>query len=248
MVNGEWFEDEVLWEKIFPFLFREERMEAAEEEIERVCALVKVQCGSVLDLCCGPGRHSLALAKKGFQVTGLDLSAFLLNKARTLAKSRKLSVEWVRGDMRKFRRPGAFNLVLNLFTSFGYFQEEASDLKVLKRVHQNLQKDGIALFDMMGKELLAGLYRPTISTELPDGSLVVQRIRIEDDWSRCRNDWIIINQGRADTFSFSHRIFSGKELKDLLFRAGFREVTLFGSLTGEEYGPGAKRLVAVAYK
>ncbi|MBV9276310.1 MAG: class I SAM-dependent methyltransferase, partial [Verrucomicrobia bacterium] len=67
-----------------------------------------------------PGRHSVALARQGFQVTGVDRSPFLLGKAQERAEFEKLSIEWVREDMRAFVRANGFDLVINLFTSFGY--------------------------------------------------------------------------------------------------------------------------------
>jgi tRNA/tmRNA/rRNA uracil-C5-methylase (TrmA/RlmC/RlmD family) len=79
---GEWFEDESFWSELYPFMFPEERFRHAEEQIEKVLALVGYKEGAVLDLCCGPGRRSLALAKHGIQVTAVDRSEFLLRKAK----------------------------------------------------------------------------------------------------------------------------------------------------------------------
>ena len=60
---GEWFEDESFWSELYTFMFPEERFQIAEEQIEKVLTLVDYQGGPVLDLCCGPGRHSFALAR-----------------------------------------------------------------------------------------------------------------------------------------------------------------------------------------
>ena len=75
---GEWFEDESFWSEMYPFMFPEERFHLADEQIDKALALVDYQGGDVLDLCCGPGRHSLALAKRGIRVTAVDRSEFLL--------------------------------------------------------------------------------------------------------------------------------------------------------------------------
>ena len=77
-----WFEDESFWEKLDPFMFPDQRFEIADEQIEKLLGLVGFSGSTVLDLACGPGRHSIALAKQGLQVTGVDLSSFLLERAR----------------------------------------------------------------------------------------------------------------------------------------------------------------------
>ena len=78
----QWFENEAFWQTFYPYMFGERKMAAAPVEVERVLALSGVERGRVLDLCCGPARHSLILAQEGFQVTGVDRSPFLLSKAR----------------------------------------------------------------------------------------------------------------------------------------------------------------------
>ena len=80
----DWFDDESFWIEMYPFMFPEERFEAAQEQVEKILSLVNFQGTSILDLCCGPGRHSLILAERGFTVTGVDKTAFLLDKAKKL--------------------------------------------------------------------------------------------------------------------------------------------------------------------
>lgn len=101
-----WFENEALWRDFYPYIFSEERIEAAAEEIRQIRDLTGVREGAVLDLACGPGRHAVAFAERGFDVTGVDLTSFLLEKARERARDAGVAVEWIRSDMRKFVRPG----------------------------------------------------------------------------------------------------------------------------------------------
>ena len=96
----------------------------------------------MLDLCCGPGRFSIELAKRGFRVTGVDRTRFLLGKAKSREKKAGVKVEWVESDMRDFVRPGAFDLALSMFTSFGYFDDKADDLRVLRQVCESLKPGG----------------------------------------------------------------------------------------------------------
>jgi SAM-dependent methyltransferase len=245
---AEWFQDESFWIDTYPFLFPDQRFEIAEEEVEKILTLLAFQGKTVLDLCCGPGRHALPLAKRGFTVTGVDCTPFLLEKARKRAQAEHIGIEWVLEDMRNFVRPGAYDLVINMFTSFGYFEDEDENLQVLRNIYQSLKAGGMCVIDVVAKERLARVFQPTTSERGPDGTLLMQRHEIVDDWTRIRNEWILIKGDRAKTFTFQHTIYSGQELKTLLRQAGFGSVRLFGDLEGNEYGLDARRLIAVARK
>ncbi len=91
-------------------------------------------------------------AKKVFSVTGVDLSPFLLDKARQRAKTEKLDIEWILEDMRKHVRPGYYDLVLNMFTSFGYFDDKSDDLIVLNNIFTSLRPGGAFLIDVMERK------------------------------------------------------------------------------------------------
>ena len=244
----EWFENEDFWRDLYPYMFSEERFSAAGEEVNRIMALTKVSGGSVLDLCCGPGRHSVAFAQCGFHVTGVDRSSFLLDRARKYATESGVSVEFVQEDMRNFVRPASFDLACSLFTSFGYFKDEGDDLRVLRNIHQSLKANGTLVIEILGKERLARVWQGTISNELADGSLLFQRNQIRDDWTRVYSEWTLVKEGRSKTFDFEHTVYSGRELKDRLLSCGFKQVQLFGDLLGSPYNLDAMRLITVARK
>ena len=244
----EWFDDDSFWRELYPFMFPEKRVADADEQVAKALALTKPPGKSVLDLCCGPGRCSIALAKKGFRVTGVDKTTYLLNKARAKAKAARVNIEWVREDMRDFVRPASFALVLSMFTSFGYFDDRQDDMTVLQNMFTSLQPGGACLIEVLGKERLAKILQPTISTVLPGGTLMVERHEIFDDWTRVRNEWLLIRGGRAKSFNFHHTIYSGQELRDRMERVGFVAVKLHGNLDGDAYGPNAERLVTIGHK
>jgi SAM-dependent methyltransferase len=244
--DGEWFADESIWKYLYPFHFPETAFAAAEEQVEKILRLTGLGVGKVLDLCCGPGRHAVALAKRGFAVTAVDRTRFLLEQARARAAQASLSIEFVLEDMRRFSRPATFDLILNFFTSFGYFDEQADDFRVLERVRQNLRPGGIFVLEMVSKERLARSFQATTSTELANGDLLFERHEIVDDWTRVRNRWTLVRAGTTRTFDFTHRIYSGREMKDLLTKAGLADVRLYGDLDGGSYGFEAKRLIAIS--
>ena len=244
----EWFDDDSFWRDLYSFMFPEKRIADADAQIAKAVALTKPAGKSVLDLCCGPGRCSIALARRGFSVTGVDRTKYLLDKARAKARAARVNIEWVQKDMRDFVRPDSFALVLSMFTSFGYFDDRREDMVVLENMFTSLQPGGVCLIDVLGKERLARILKPTVSTVLPDGTLLVERHEIFDDWTRVRNEWLLIRKGKVKSFKFQHTVYSGLELRDRLERAGFVEVTLRGNLDGDEYGPDAERLIAIGRK
>jgi SAM-dependent methyltransferase len=244
----EWFDDDTFWRELYPFMFPEKRFAAAAAQIGKVLKLTKPKGKAVLDLCCGPGRLAIPLAQKGFSVTGVDRTKFLLSVARVKAKVARVKVEWVRADMRDFRRPNSFDLVLSMLTSFGYFDRQDEDRLVLRNMFANLKAGGVCLIDVAGKEQVARVYQPTSSDTLPNGDILVQRHHVFDAWSRIHNEWILVRKGRSRVFKFHHTIYSAQELRDRLVEAGCKDLRIYGSLEGDEYGPNAERLIVVGRK
>jgi len=242
----QWFENEYLWRELYPYMFPPPRYAAAVEEVSQILALTDFTGHDVLDLCCGPGRHAVGFAQRGYAVTGVDASPFLLERALERGAEAAVEIEWVRDDMRRFLRPGAFDLAYSIFTSFGYFESEEDDLRVLRNVYESLKPGGAFVMEMIGKERLARIWQAAICTEFPDGAVLLQRPQLRRDWSRVYNEWTLVKDGRARTFTFEHSLYSGRELKDRLLHCGFREVRLFGDLQGAPFGLEAPWLVAVA--
>jgi SAM-dependent methyltransferase len=239
-----WFEDGTFWKTFYDHMFTDARLAAASDEVERALVLTGVAEGAVLDLCCGPGRHSVALARKGFHVTGVDRSPFLLSKARDAAAG--MGVELIESDMRDFVRPGAFDLALSLFTSFGYFETREQDFGVLKNVNASLKKGGVFLIDIIGAEVLATRPCRTRWEESASGEIYVEHTQILPGWSRLHNQWLLVKGQQTTRFEFEHNLYSGQELLSLLKRVGFSDVHLFGSLDGRPSDSTAARLVARA--
>jgi SAM-dependent methyltransferase len=246
-----WFEDDTLWERLEGFLFSQFRSnEITVREAEQILTLVHPAPGAaVLDLCCGPGRHSLEFARRGFRVTGVDRTARYLTTARAAATREGLTVEFVQEDMRHFHRPAAFDLALNLFSSFGYFEDIADDLRVLRQLHGSLKPGGQVLLEMAGKEPLAHTFQPrTWHRHVERDEYLLEERIIRDGWRWIENHWIWMRGPEQKVFTWQIRLYSGAELTDLLAEAGFARVQLYGSLAGTPYDQTAQRLVAVATK
>jgi SAM-dependent methyltransferase len=243
-----WFADETFWSTSFPFMFPQETFDRAREEVAMIVYLTGCEGGRVLDLACGPGRHAVPFAQRGFQVTAVDCTSLLLEKARGYAADRRVAIEWVEQDMRQFRRPEMFDLAVSLFTSFGFFDDAAENERVLANVHASLRSGGQFVIDVAGKEVIARRYQPVAVSELPEAGLMVQRRTIIDNWSRIANEWSFVRKGVVRSVEFCVWVYSGKELADMLTGVGFSHVALFGGLDGSPYGTDARRLVALARK
>ena len=247
-LSRDWFADESFWEAIYPLLSSGRARTAAAADVAAIRSLVGRPVATVLDLCCGAGRHSVAFAKHGSRVTGVDRSAFLLGHARRYALDEIVEIRWEQQDMRDFLQPGTFDLATSLFTSFGYFDDPADNQRVLTNVHASLAPGGAFVLDVVGKEVVARIYEPCRSQELADGGVLIQRGTVTDDWARIENEWHVIRDGQMRSFRFRHWLYSAAELRQLLQAAGFVRIDLFGNLEGAPYGVAATRLVARAHK
>ena len=243
-----WHEQDAFWTKWAPFMFDQRRWEQAQGEVANIISLLKINPGaSILDLCCGPGRHSLQLARAGFSVTGVDRTKTHLEHARQQAVKEGLKVAFVQDDMRSFCRPATFDVVVNLFTSFGYFEDTDEDKKVVTNVYQSLRENGVFLIDTMGKEVLARVFRERDWYEVDDAFMLQER-KVSRDWSWMENRWIMVKDGKTEESRLSHRLYSAAELAALLRDCGFNAIDTYGDLTGTPYDHTAKRLVLVAHK
>lgn len=248
IVRPEWFADDGFWSIMYPFMFSSKRMETGAEHVEQIIERTDCREGAVLDTCCGPGRHAIPFSQRGFKVTGVDRSDFLLNRGRERAATADTPIEWAHEDIRAFVRPEAYDLAVNLGGSFGYCDAPEDNQRVLSNVYQSLRRGGVFVLDTLGKELLAARFEETASEELPDGGCLFQRRRIVNEWRAVESEWLLIQDSTVHKFGIRLWIYSGAELRDLLLSVGFSEVQLFGDLSGRTYGRGAKRLVALARK
>jgi SAM-dependent methyltransferase len=243
-----WHEDDDFWETLEPFMFAEERWAAAGAEVDQVVSLLGLKPpAGILDLCCGPGRHSLELARRGFRVTGVDRTAAYIEKARERAEAEGLTIEFAQDDMRRFCRPDAFDGAVSLFSSFGYFENLDEDRQVLTNLRCSLREGGALVVDVMGKEALARVFRQRHWGE-QDAAILLTEAKIASGWTMIDNRWIVLKgQGRKE-FRVLHRLYPAAELSALLRECGFSAVEIYGDLAGAPHDHEAERLVAVAHK
>lgn len=243
-----WFADENFWQLFYAWMFPADSFLAAQQQADDIIHLSGIDSGQVLDLCCGPGRHSIAMAQRSFVVTGVDLQPYLLQKARDYAQAEDVAVEFIEDDMRSFRRPDYFDLVISMFSSFGYFDDAADDLKVLENTYSSLKSGGCLLLDVRGKEIHAMAKISSDASTMPNGDRILQYSRVDAGWGSTTNEWIYLQGNSAQSFSVRYNLYSAVELSNMLRQTGFTQVQVFGSLSGTAYDLDAKRLVIVAKK
>ena len=243
-----WHEEDSHWEMVTPILFNQKRWAEAPAEVEKIVSLLRIEPGTrILDLCCGVGRHSLELARRGFQVTGVDRTQLYLDIASKQAGAEGLKVEFVQDDMRTFCWPDAFDVVVNLLTSFGYFEDPEEDRQVVMNVYRSLKPHGVFLLDMMGKEVLARNFRDRDWHE-EDGVLVLEERKPIKSWGWLENHLLIFKGNNHTELRRSHRLYSALELTSLLTGCGFAHTDVYGDFAGSAYDHMAKRMVVVAHK
>jgi SAM-dependent methyltransferase len=245
---AEWFSNDEFWARFEDHMFTPARIEAARVEVDRFIALFDVHPpAAILDLGCGPGRHALEFARRGFAVTGVDRTRRYLDKARAQANVEGLAVEFVESDMRNFVRPDSFDASINYFTAFGYFDDAADDLKVARNLCTSLKRGGLLLIDVNGKEIIAAKYQPR-GWDRHGDTIVLEERRLFDGWKRLESKWTMIHGTERYESSVILRLYSGAELERLLLDAGFARVELYGNLKGAAYDQTAERLIALATK
>jgi SAM-dependent methyltransferase len=203
----------------------------------------------VLDLACGHGRHAVELARRGFAVTGFDLSEPSLELARERAADQGVELELVRGDMRELSWEDEFDAVVNLFTAFGYFADAEDDARVLAAVVRALRPRGALLLDTVNLFLLARGFEERHWSELLDGRLMLEDRAYDHLAGRSTATWTLLaaDGGRSE-HRHSLRVYTLPELAALLARSGLEVVEAWGGWDGQPYGFEGARLIVHARK
>ncbi len=201
----------------------------------------------VLDVPCGGGRHSLALAARGFRLTGVDLSPEFLAAARTAAAERSASVRWEEREMRDLPWRGEFDAAFSFGNSFGYLDDEGN-AAFLRAAAAALKPGGRFALDVgyITEALLPNLQE---RGWYPIGDFLFLAYRRYDHVTgRLHVEYTWVRDGKTEKRTMSARLYGYRELAQLLGAAGFTDVEGFGSLAGEPFKLGAQRLLLTATK
>jgi ubiquinone/menaquinone biosynthesis C-methylase UbiE len=221
--------------------------ERADQQTDFVVEALGLEPGArLLDLACGHGRHSARLARRGFAVTGLDVSESSL----VIARETEPGAEYVVGDMRELPLEDAsFDAAINLFTAFGYFEDEADDQRVLHEVARVLRPGGSFLIDTINPPGLFGRFRGRHWDRLDDDTLILEEHEYDVATGRMKTDWtLIFADGDRRELRHSVRAYTAPELGRLLSAAGLDLTDSWGDFDSSELTRESRRLILRASK
>jgi len=242
--KADWFKD---WfnSPYYHQLYKNRDEEEANKFIDRLLTELKPAPAScILDLACGKGRYSRYLAKKGYFVTGLDISEESILYAQRFENQH---LAFFRHDMRLPFRINYFDYVFNFFTSFGYFTTDKDHLKTIANIARGLRPDGKFILDFFNsKKAISGL----LMNEIKQVGTVVFHIqrRVDEDGYILKN---IQFEDNGQHFDFTERVraFTLEDFEWLFSRAGLKIAKTFGSYQLETFDEATSdRLILVGCK
>lgn len=202
--------------------------------------------GRTLDLCCGFGRHTLAFVEQGIDVAGMDLSADLLSRAEDLPGGERLAGRLVRGDARQLPfRAEAFETVVNLFSSFGYFGD-AGDSRMLDEIARVLAPDGLLVMDLANPAHVRANLQPRTSAQRGGFQLDEERALADGGRRVTKQVTFTHADGRTRTWREDVRMYETEEMERLLAGRGLAVTHVDGGYAGEPAGPRAPRQIVRA--
>ncbi|MBS1492927.1 MAG: class I SAM-dependent methyltransferase [Bacteroidetes bacterium] len=215
--------------------------------VQRVLPLKK--CDKVLDVCCGAGRYSIELARRGFEVTGFDLSKFLISEAKKNFKAlpeKYIKAKFLNKDMRKFDFNHSFDLAANLFTSFGYFSEDEENFLVIKNVSASLKKNGYFVFDFLNGNYLRKNIVP-YDKKIFLGKEFTSKRTITGDFVRKE---ITVKSGtKKINYEEVLKLYKIETLKKVFNDNRLKVIYSFGDYYGNKYNKDkSQRLILIAQK
>lgn len=217
----------------------------AQQMIRRIIKTTSLPAGgTILDVACGRGRHARAFARQGYEVTGIDLSPRAIETARRITRQEHLHIDFQEGDMRVAPCSDCFDMVVNLFTSFGYFERDEDNLKSVRAMARAMKEDAWLVQDFMNVDQVVADLVPV--DERREGALrVVQRRWVEGP--RLVKEITLRQSGSPDqVFTESVRLLRLKDFEEIYRAAGLAIVHVQGDMEGGDFTSDSPRLIMYA--
>jgi ubiquinone/menaquinone biosynthesis C-methylase UbiE len=198
--------------------------------------------GKLLDAGCGIGRHSILLAKDGFKVVGIDTSQIFLDEANKLLKSMEVeNCEFKFLDMRKLEFKNEFDSVINLWSSFGYF-DDGTNFEILTRFYRALKEEGVLIVDIENRDyILKNFIYETFKEK--DNLFILERRKFDPITSIIKTHRYFIGENLRKDYLRYIRIYSATEIIHFFKEVGFKKIKVFGDYSGEEFSVSSKRII-----
>lgn len=223
----------------YPSVYPHRDLASAREEVAHLVAAGLR--GRVLDLCCGFGRHALALLEAGVDVLGVDLSPELLARAAELPGGQRLAGRLVRGDARAVPCAGdAFDGVVVLFSSFGYFGAEG-DARMLDEVARLVRPGGLCVLDLMNPARVRATLVPSSSREVQAGRLEERRALVDGGRRVTKEVRLVAPDGGERRWREDVRMYEPAEVRELVAARGLAWLRVEGGFDGAPFGESSDR-------
>lgn len=224
---------------------RDQKHKDTTREVQAVIKALRLPRGArILDVACGFGRHSYQLARRGYNVVGLDFSRAMLAEARRQSLGQRLT--FLRGDMRCLDFKSEFDGVINLFTSFGYFSRKDNE-RALLGMARALRPGGRIVIDTPDRDYqdrhIVTRYWSVIGKRY-----VLEDVKYDQPSGRIRSAWHIIQPGRRRILhrSFELYLHNLSQWKAMFHRVGLRFLRAYGGYNLSMRRPGiTRRLIVV---
>jgi len=224
--------------------------ERTKKEVDFIQRTLNLPQGAqMLDLCCGHGRHTVELAASGYSMVGQDLSQSSLDLAKTAAAERNLQIQFIHSDMRHIPFEAEFDAVINMFTAFGYFDDDTEDQQVLDAAAKALKPEGKFLIDLINAVRIVHNYQHQVWHERSNGEFhLIQRNYNVLTGINEERIVRIASDGKRRELRTSVHLYFYPELAKMLNRAGLVPVQVFGDYDGSQYGWDSSRMIILAEK
>lgn len=241
-MTKEWFET---WfdTRYYHILYGHRDENEARQFIDALLSFLKPsEDARFLDVACGKGRHSKQINTSGFDVTGIDLSVNSIALANQFASD---TLRFIVQDIREDMGSNKYDYALNLFTSFGYFENTDQHISALKNIHRALKPQGIFVFDYLNVDQvnLEGASKQRVETED-----IQFEIRKSIQYKQIIKQIAVTEKGSTRHFQERVMAFSKAELEYMLGSAGFAITKVFGDYNLSAYNKNAPRVIIIAKK
>jgi SAM-dependent methyltransferase len=206
---------------------------------------------NILDIPCGYGRHAIALAKLGYNVKGSDINGVHLSKAEAKAKEEMVNIEFRKESMIDINDRNVFDAVINMFYSFGFFETEEENFRVLKNFYDALKPNGKFLMhtDVNIPRIIEGTYKTDETRTLVSGKKLHIIDRYDPHTKRIVGIWEILDEHEnVSRKEYSVRVYTKEEFTDLCLQAGFKKCDAYSDWKGHPYTPHSEDMLIVASK
>ncbi|MEE9118161.1 MAG: methyltransferase domain-containing protein [Calditrichia bacterium] len=198
----------------------------------------------IIDLCCGQGRHAFLFAQEGFEVYGFDLSRTLLQVAK-YKNDQSNNTFFIQADMRYLPAMHSFDLLLNLFTSFGYFETDIENKIVFQQFHQVLNTGGYFVFDYFHTLYIQANLERYQSEQIGDLTVELERF-IEG--SRVQKIIRLNRQGKQSTFYESVKMYRPDQILKMMEETSLSIRYIFGDYKGSPLNEDSERIIIIGQK